>query len=318
MGLLKKVILAAGLATLVLLVWKFDPKLVWAELSDFGWAFAVIIPFQLFDHALNALGWRFTFPEKHARAVPFWRLIYARVAGDGVNYLTPSANIAGEFVRPALLGPVAPDDVKIMSVVLGKLTQALGQTVFIVAGLLLVVQGQLDFLEPGQKVFGLAAAGLTGAGVLTALWLLTHPGKLGDRIWGLASRLGSVRAPLRAYVEGHRKRLALSIFFFMLGYAWGALEVWLACRFMGLTVSLKTALAVEVLSNVVDSLLFMVPAKMGTQEAGKTLIFKGLGLPARSGLAFGLIRHIRELVWAAAGLALFVAHQRATGQARSR
>ena len=36
---------------------------------------------------------------------------------------------------------------------------------------------------------------------------------------------------------------------------------------------------------LVDSIFIMVPAKIGTQEAGKTAIFAGLGLPAGKGLA---------------------------------
>ncbi|UPT75927.1 MAG: hypothetical protein M0D55_09805 [Elusimicrobiota bacterium] len=54
----------------------------------------------------------------------------------------------------------------------------------------------------------------------------------------------------------------------------------------------------------------MVPAKIGTQEGGKAVIFKGLGLGAELGFTVGLIRHVRELVWAGAGLFLYAAQQR--------
>lgn len=310
MSWLKRLVLAAGVATLVYLLWHFDPRLVWAEVAGFGWAFAVVIPFQLFDHALNALGWRFAFRPEDAPRMPLWRLIYVRVAGDGVNYLTPSANIGGEFVRPAMLGPGASLEARITSVVLAKFTQALGQAAFIVSGMLLLVHGKLDFLGPAQKTAALTFTSLTAASVLFAIWVLTRPNPLGERIWRLAARLGNVREPLRRFVADHPWRLVLSGFFFALGYAWGAFEVWLICRFMGVPMDLRTAFAVEVLSNVIDSAMFMVPAKVGTQEAGKTAIFAGLGLPARQGLAFGLIRHVRELVWAAMGLGLYALHRR--------
>ena len=55
-------------------------------------------------------------------------------------------------------------------------------------------------------------------------------------------------------------------------------EIMLICYFMGLEISPIQALAVETLSNVVDALMFMVPAKVGTQEAGKVAIFKALGM----------------------------------------
>jgi hypothetical protein len=98
----------------------------------------------------------------------------------------------------------------------------------------------------------------------------------------------------------------------MLGYSWGAAEIWLITRLLGMSLSPMTALSVEFLSNLVDSLSFMVPAKIGTQEAGKTAIFKGLGMDATAGFTVGLIRHAREILWAGAGLLLYAAHQRRT------
>jgi hypothetical protein len=65
-----------------------------------------------------------------------------------------------------------------------------------------------------------------------------------------------------------------------------------------------TALTIEVLSVTVDGMLFVVPAKIGTQEGGKMAIFTALGLSPSLGFAFGVVRHIRELTWAAFGILL--------------
>ena len=53
-----------------------------------------------------------------------------------------------------------------------------------------------------------------------------------------------------------------------------------------------------------DGLLFVVPAKIGTQEGGKVAVFAALGLPLLLGLAFGIARHVRELAWAGLGILL--------------
>jgi hypothetical protein len=311
MGVLKKLIVAAGFATLGYLLWRFDARAVWAETSAVGLGFLVIIPFQIFDHGLNALAWRFAFRAQDARAIPLWRLVLARVAGDGVNYLTPSGNIAGEFIRPGMLADLRPPDACITSVILGKFAQALGQAIFIISGLLVLVQGRLDFLGPRQKAAALGASALIVCAVLAGFYVLTYRGRMGDWVWGLTKKFTSgVRENLRDFVKKNQLRMVLSILFFGLGYAWGALEVLLICYFLGVPMDLRTAMAVEVLSNLVDSLMFMVPAKIGTQEAGKTAIFHGLGLPARQGLALGLIRHVRELIWASAGLLIYSLHQR--------
>lgn len=311
MGLFKKLVIAVGLATLAYLLWRFDPRAVWTEISSVGAGLLAVLAFQVFDHALNAQAWRFAFRKEEARRLPLWRLMLARVAGDGVNYLTPSGNIAGEFVRPGMIADISPAEARVSSVVLAKLTQALGQAVFIIAGLLLIFQGRLDFLGWRQKALGLAATGAIACGVLAAFYILISRGRLGDRLWGLTKAFApGLRESLRRFVREHPLRLLLSIFFFMLGYAWGALEVMLICHFMGAPLDLRTAMAVEVLSNLIDSVLFMVPAKIGTQEAGKTAIFLGLGLPPRQGLALGIIRHVRELAWASAGLLVYGLHRR--------
>ena len=70
-------------------------------------------------------------------------------------------------------------------------------------------------------------------------------------------------------------------------------------------VSPVTAFAIEVLSITIDGLLFLVPAKIGTQEGGKVVAFAALGLPSSFGFAFGVVRHVRELIWAAAGILLY-------------
>jgi len=51
-------ILALGTATFLYLLWSFGPMLVYDRLRVFGWGFAVVIPFQIFDHMLNAQGWK--------------------------------------------------------------------------------------------------------------------------------------------------------------------------------------------------------------------------------------------------------------------
>jgi hypothetical protein len=54
----------------------------------------------------------------------------------------------------------------------------------------------------------------------------------------------------------------------------------------------------------IDGILFFVPAKAGTQEGGKMLIFSLLGLDPAKGLSLAIARRIRELTWA--GIALLI------------
>jgi hypothetical protein len=307
----ERIVLAAGFLTLALLLWKFEPGKVWGLVSGVGWGFLVILPMQIFDHMLNAVGWRYAFAAEDAARIPFWKLVRVRVAGDGVNYLTPSATIAGEIVRPGLLGNELPAQTRNSSVVVAKVTQSLGQAFFAMAGLLVLLPLSLGFLSGRQAWAGLIASGSIIILAGTGLAVLCARRGDGSYLWRLREPFGGLREQTARYLRENPARFSLSVVFFLLGFAWGAWEVLVICYFLGIPMDVVTAVSVEVLSVLVDSIFIMVPAKIGTQEAGKTAIFAGLGLSAGKGLAFGLVRHIRELAWAAGGFALYAWDRRA-------
>jgi hypothetical protein len=305
-------ILTLGTATFLYLLWSFGPLRVWGYFRGFGWGFAVVLPFQIFDHMLNATGWLLAFTPAEASKVSFWDLVRVRVAGDGVNYLTPSGNIAGEFVRPGMLHSPLPNEAKVTSVFIAKATQSVGQALFVLFGLIYLINARSYAFKAGQA--GWAAAGMSvilfGVSLVIGLFAARPPAWLRARFPAAVEKTEPVRLKLREYLRRHPGRLAGSVLFFMLGYSWGAAEIWLICHFLGFPVGPETALCIEFLSNIVDSFAFMVPAKIGTQEAGKTVIFKGLGLAADVGFTVGLIRHSREMLWAGLGLGLYAARRR--------
>jgi glycosyltransferase 2 family protein len=285
-----------GLLGLAILVWRADTHAVRVAVLEVGWGIVLVVGQEVVAHLLNTLGWRFAFAREHVASLPFGELLRLRLAGDAINYLTPSATIAGEYARVAMLGDRLGTDVRAASVVVAKSAQTLAQAVFIAAGLSLLGAG---FVIAGPR----RSLALWGLGLLLAMLL----------IYGsTAARLGPVRAFLRnaarrlaEFLRDHPGRVVLSTFMFVLAYGWGSFEAYWICRFLGIPVPVFTAVTIEVLSVTVDGLLFVVPAKIGTQEGGKVAVFAALGLPASLGLAFGLVRHVRELSWAGIGMLLY-------------
>lgn len=317
-ALFTPLVLALGSATFLYLLWAFEPTRVWGHLVAFGWGFTVLLPFQLLDHMLNAAGWKLAFPPAGSERVRFRDLVRVRIAGDGVNYLTPSANIAGEFVRPGMIDGGLSSDVKVTSVLVAKVTQTAGQVFFIFSGLGYLLHARLFDFDRTHATLGAVGVGAIFLGIVigVALLVMEPPRWLERRCPAAVESSAPVRGLLKSYLISHPVRMMGSIAFFMLGYAWGAAEIWIICRFLGAPVGLEMAFFIELFSNMVDSLAFMVPAKIGTQEGGKAVIFKGLGLPPDMGFTVGLIRHVREIVWAGLGLALYAAHSRARPGAR--
>ncbi len=298
---LERVILVAGFATIGYLVWKFNPHVVFTQIRLFGWGFAAVLPLQFCDQFFNSQAWRFCFKPQDERRIPLYKLFLGRIAGDGVNYLTPSGSVAGEFIRPVVLGDAAPETVKNASVFVAKFSQSIAQMLFILCGIIFVLDDRLSFLSLRERKYATLAAFGMLIFLCVALYLAASP----KSIFFTKGKWREAKEGMADYLVSHPIRFSISLMLFVVGYSAGALEAFVICHFLGMHITAATALAIEVLSNIIDSIFFMVPAKVGTQEAGKTAIFMWLGFPAAKGLAFGLIRHIRELTWATAGFLVF-------------
>lgn len=318
MTTIERAAFAVAAVTLGALVWLLDPAAVGKMVLGVGWGMVLILSQEIVAHLLNAIGWRLAFTAEQASAVPLAELVKLRIAGDSVNYLTPSASVAGEFTRTALLNHSHRFEVRAASVLIAKCAQTLAQFLFAGIGVGLALWTGALHLPMGRTGY-LAGAGLVAA--LAVGWLgfrrLRRRPSRGTARRAAETGFAAVVSVFRSYVARHPGRCALSTLMFALAYAWGAFEAYWICHFIGLPVGVGAAFMIEALSTAVDSLLFMVPAKIGTQEGGKAVVFAALGLSAASGLAFGVVRHIRELAWAAFGLWLRWTHQPASAS-RSR
>lgn len=281
-----------------------------------GWGLLAIVLQEIAAHWCNTLGWWWAFPRGEKRP-PFSSLFVARMAGDATNYVTPTATLGGEFVRLSMLRGSMRGAPLAASLAVAKFAQTAGQIVFILLGLLGVALTVP--LPPGLWPAIAASLGVMGAVVVLLLWwqrkgmfvpLLGRFGLLaGPRRAVLAERVAELDAQVRSVHRDTHGRVVLSVAAFAAGWAMGVVEMYLILWCLGLPASWSVALAAEVLSVTVDGLLFFLPAKIGAQEGGKVLIFGLLGLDPAKGFAAGVLRRVRELTWAALGMALWWSSQ---------
>lgn len=312
----ERVFLVGGLVVVVVLWYELGASTVVANLRLVGWGIAPIVLQECFAYLANTLGWRAAFPSPRPR-VPLPRLFAARIAGDAVNYVTPSATLAGEFVRTRFLRGWATGTSIVASVAVAKLSQTIAQIAFIVVGLTVVVGDtplpsgvRLGVLGALAILAALAGAFLFGQrrGMFAPLLRLVQRWGLRGRAPELGQRLERLDAEIARFHDGARGAFFLSSAGFFVGWSLGAVEIYLILWFLGVPVSVHRAVAIEVLSVAIDGALFFVPAKVGTQEGGKVLIFTVLGLDPAKGLALGVLRRIRELTWALIGLLILTRH----------
>jgi hypothetical protein len=66
------------------------------------------------------------------------------------------------------------------------------------------------------------------------------------------------------------------------------------------------AIAIETLAMLVNSVLFFIPARIGTAEGVRTALWVLVGFTAAQGIAYGLVRRARELLWLAPGMVVLL------------
>jgi hypothetical protein len=306
--------LALGAAVLAVTVWIIGVDTLARDLGLIGWGLAVILLVEGLSVLLNTGGWALAFPRGE-RTVSARRLLAARLAGDGVNYLTPSATVGGELLRARLLGHHVPATLRWASVSVAKIGQSVAQAVFIFLGLALILPRFTPWSPGLGRPGAIAAAVLAGAAAVVAGVAFVRT--VGRGFWAtMRGALGRVRlarllppswaGPGRDLDAALGRlgpwRAAASLGCFVLGWAVGAAEIYLILHWVGGTVDWQTALALETGSVLLDGMLFFVPAKVGTQEGGKVVLFAALGLSPARGLTVGVVRRIRELTYAGLGL----------------
>jgi len=118
--LLRPLLLAVGLAVVVWLVWDLGPAAVWDAIHALSWRLGLVVLFPFgVAVVLDTLGWRVLLPTC---PVPWGTLAAARLAGEAVNLLTPTASVGGEPLKAYLVRDRLPLDLGLASVIVDKTT----------------------------------------------------------------------------------------------------------------------------------------------------------------------------------------------------
>ena len=290
----------AGVGPVAGLLWRAAPGL------------AVIVALHGVQLVLTALAWRAVMraPSRPGAAA----LTLLRAVREGINTLLPLAQLGGVAVAVRLLcrRGVAPSDAVAATVVDMSIEMAT-QVAFTLAGLLALVAllGRVAVAWPLLAAFLVL---LAMAGALLAAQRLGLA-RVAER---LAARFGfgaAVAGLHGAILASHARRaeLARGAAWHLRAWTLGAVEVWLALRFLGHPVGWGAALAIESLGQMVKAASFAVPASLGVLEGGYVVLGGLFGVPPDVALAMALMKRLRELALGAPSLVLWL---RAERQAR--
>ena len=229
--------------------------------------------------------------------------------------MTAVAPVGGDAVKVWFLRPHVPYRESVASVIIAKTTITLSQALFllmgVVAALALAVDARLV-----RAMLWLLLVELVGAGGFLAVQLagvVTRGARLLERFKKLQALAAAenLDRTLQRFYRREWRRFALSVGFHLLGWIMGAFETWLFLRVLQIPASLTTALVIETLGSAVRFATFFIPGSLGALEGANTAAFAALGFGAQAGLAFSLLRRLRQVVWIALGaLVLLLARAR--------
>ncbi|NLH76081.1 MAG: NTP transferase domain-containing protein [Acidobacteria bacterium] len=316
---------AAGFLLLVYLVWRIGFDAAVAQVARFGPWFLVITGIALGWLFLQACAWSLV-QAAHFRRVPLLSLFRAKIIGDTLNALIPTASVGGDAARAFLIRRHAPLEEAIPGVLADKTIEFASGSLFLATGFLL----SLLFVDLPGWMDAVAAVCLAGMAVgVAGLVLLQQRGaawtleRLGRLVPGVRRFVARKEDGIRALDRNLRlvcgrldARTGAAAALHYAARVLGAGEVLVVMKVLGSPVPVIEAVFIAAGVSIVNTALFVVPGHMGVMESAHVLILRSLGFAAETGLGVGLIRRLRKLATMSAGLVLLAldkGHHRSKG-----
>lgn len=306
------VLLLLGLGLFVVLLDGVGWAEVYRQLRAIGWVFLLVLLVSTGRYLARTAAWRRAFagrPDTPSLA----HLFQVRLAGESLNYLTVAGPLLGEPTKATLLRERLPVAVGLGGTLIEAgiygLSSGLVTLVGLVLGLLRVTLDE-GMQRAGWLVVLLLAFTLLASWALlrrrihflsAGLRWLSH-GPLGRWLGRHRSHLTQLEDQLFQFYAGHTRDFRAVFLWNCAAQAFAMLEIYVILAALGLRVSLTELLILEALTKAIKALFFFVPGRVGTDEGGIALVFQALGFGLARGVGLALVRRLRALVWAAAGL----------------
>ncbi len=289
----------------------YGPGQVLGYIRLVGWGLALTIALETLSRVANTLGWRVTVKD-YPPSLRLVELFAARIGGEAIDYVTPSAQLGGQFVMAVEVRDKLPMPMGLATVVVASLAEAVGQIVFISIALLI----SLRLIPINPELFWSIVVGFTLAVALAGGFFFIQMKRPFSHLWRAAAKLDIGRintdeirasadeadAILIDFYARHRVRLLVSCLCYAVAWSLGPLEIYILLRLLHQPATFQVALLVEAVGLLIERATFLIPAKLVSQEGGKALILGMLGYPAGIGFVVGFLRRIKEMVWVLFGL----------------
>ncbi len=298
----------AGAVISVVLVTRHNFFSTIGEVRKVGWGFSSIIALYFAGIVLNGFAWRMLF--RPGRPGPVKVLIAMRWVRESINYMVPTASFGGDVLGGRLLVMWGQDmSTTTGSIVVDKTLEAASLFFFAFAAAFILLEDGGSY-----KIAHWAVLALTAMSAMLAAFLLAQ--RMGflnlldkvlmllcRRCGGGPGKIDIQNAVWKMYSNSGRLSAATVLHF--LAWMPGVLQVWLSLRFMGYGVSWPGAFIIEGLCQAACAAAFILPAKLGAQEAAYMTVGTFFGIPPSVGLALSLVQRLKDVFAGILGLLLW-------------
>jgi len=289
--------------------------LIYLQLA--GWGLVLTISLETVARFINTIGWRVTIYDCPPN-LGIAQLFFTRIAGEAVDYVTPSAQLGGQFVMAMMVRHKLRMPFGLATVFISALAEVVGQIIFITIAVLLSLR-----MIPSAALFWPIVGGFAIALALAGGFFWVQQKHPFSHLWRAATRFevgGIQRNDLRGaadeadgllidfYVQ-HRARFFIATLCYLVAWSLGPIEIYLLLRLVHQPASVRIALLVEGVGLLLERTTFLIPAKLVSQEGGKALILAILGYAPGVGFAIGFLRRVKEMVWVLLGLVSLMVHR---------
>jgi putative membrane protein len=297
-------IVGVALLTALTAYYGFGP--VMAAIAASRWATVLVTAARVIVLVGAGLGWWLLLPTKPRGPAVFVLLRFVR---EAINSFFPLAVIGGDVIGARLLAQFGiATNLAVASVLVDIFIQVVCLLVFVLTGVGIVAGLVGDHAVTATALVLLAIAIPAVAGFFLALnfgafepvvrWLIAFGEKRQWSAFGhvadLGGRLQQIWRNYRGLSESFVVHLA-TVFF-------GAVEVWIALKFMNHPVGVMEAIAIESLGQGSRSAAFVLPGGLGVQDGTMVAVCALFGVPAEVALAMALIKRVPDLVLGAPSL----------------
>lgn len=309
-------ILVSGFGVIALLVYRAGPGLLADMLARVGWGIPAVVGLYAAHVGIRAAAlWRSVI----AGRVRYVDVLSIRLSGEAVEMLTFTGPFLAEPTKGLLLkrrGLATPDAFAaaateyLLYTVVSSCLAATGLSLLLARGVLppAVRPAAVVVLATAVAFIGaFTFAATRGVGLIVPILRASRPLIGARRAQRAADEFGRIEDLLVRFLHVHHRRLAEVLAIETVAHLLLIAEIWIVIAALGFPRSWSNLLILEGGVKFIGIAFAFIPGQVGASEAVYELLASAIGLPAAAGLTLALVRRMRALLVASAGVVVLAA-----------